>query len=49
MPMKSQAQRRYLWAKHPDVAKKFEKETPKGKKLPKRINNETMPAIRGKR
>lgn len=35
MPMKSKAQRAYLWAKHPDVAKKFEKETPKGKKLPK--------------
>lgn len=33
-PMKSQAQRRYLHAKHPKIAKKFEKETPKGKKLP---------------
>jgi len=23
-----------MYAKHPDIAKKFEKETPKGKKLP---------------
>ena len=37
MSMKSQAQRKYLWAKHPEVAEKFEKETPKGKKLPKKV------------
>lgn len=37
MPMKSQAQRAYLHAKHPSVAKKFEKETPKGKTLPKKV------------
>jgi len=36
MPMKSKAQRRYLWAKHPKVAREFEKHTPKGKKLPKK-------------
>jgi len=35
--MKSQAQRGYLWSKHPEVAKKFEKETPKGKKLPEKV------------
>lgn len=34
MPMKSKAQRRYLHAVHPEVAEKFEEETPKGKKLP---------------
>jgi hypothetical protein len=34
--MKSQAQRSYLHAKLPQVAKKFEKETPKGKALPKK-------------
>jgi len=34
MPLKSKAQRRYLWATDPKLAKKFEKETPKGKKLP---------------
>jgi hypothetical protein len=37
MPMKSQAQRKYLWAKEPEVAKEFEKHTPKGKKLPKKL------------
>ena len=36
MPMRSQKQRKYLWAKHPDVAAEFEAATPKGKKLPKR-------------
>lgn len=35
MPMKSQKQRAYLHANKPKVAKKFEAETPKGKKLPK--------------
>jgi len=35
MPFKSQAQRRYLYAKHPSVAAEFERHTPKGKKLPK--------------
>lgn len=34
MPFKSEAQRKYLYAKHPEVAKKFEEHTPKGKKLP---------------
>lgn len=36
MPFKSKAQRGYLWANEPKVAKKFAKHTPKGKKLPKR-------------
>ena len=37
MPFKSQAQRAYLYANEPKVAKEFAKETPKGKKLPKKI------------
>jgi hypothetical protein len=37
MPMKSQAQRAYLHANHPAIAKKFEKHTPKGAKLPARV------------
>jgi hypothetical protein len=36
MPMKSQAQRKKLWATDPALAKKMEAETPKGKKLPKK-------------
>ena len=34
MPFKSQAQRGFMYAKHPELAKEFEKKTPKGKKLP---------------
>jgi hypothetical protein len=37
MPFKSKAQRRYLYAKHPEVAKEFESKTPKGKKLPQHV------------
>lgn len=37
MPMKSQAQRRYLWANNPKLAKEFESKTPKGKKLPAKV------------
>ena len=34
MPFKSTAQRKFLYAKHPKIAKRWEAETPKGKKLP---------------
>lgn len=37
MPMKSQAQRRALWAKDPKLAREFEAKTPPGKKLPERV------------
>lgn len=40
MPMKSQAQRRFLWATDPRLARRFENETPKGKKLPDKVANE---------
>jgi len=35
MPFQSDSQRKYLFAKKPEVAKEFAKHTPKGKKLPK--------------
>jgi len=35
-PFKSKAQRRFLFARKPKIAKKFAKETPKGKKLPEK-------------
>lgn len=35
MPMRSEKQRRFLWANHPALAKAFELETPAGAKLPK--------------
>lgn len=34
MPFQSEAQRRFLWAKHPDVAKKWSDEYPGQKNLP---------------
>ena len=37
MPFKSDAQRRYLYSQHPDVAKKFAAETPKGADLPEHV------------
>jgi len=38
MPMRSQRQRAFLWANHPEIAQRFEDETPKGAKLPERVS-----------
>jgi hypothetical protein len=37
MPFKSQAQRKFMYANHPEMAKEFEAHTPKGKKLPEHV------------
>lgn len=37
MPFKSKAQRAYLYANEPEVAKNFESETPSKTKLPKKV------------
>jgi hypothetical protein len=37
MPWASQAQRAFMYAKHPKIAAKIQGETPKGKKLPKKV------------
>lgn len=42
MPFKSQAQRRFLYATNPKVAKKFSAHTPKGKKLPERVKEASL-------
>ena len=34
MPFQSQAQRKFMYSQHPELAKEFEAATPKGKKLP---------------
>lgn len=39
MPFKSQAQRKLMYAKQPELAKEFEEKTPKGKKLPQKVKN----------
>lgn len=37
MPFKSQAQRAFMHAARPEMAKEWEKHTPKGKSLPKKV------------
>lgn len=34
MPFKSEAQRRFMWAKHPDIARRWAHEYPGQKDLP---------------
>jgi len=46
MPFKSQAQRKYLYATHPEVAKTFAAATPKGAKLPKKVRPKKRPKRR---
>lgn len=45
MPFQSKAQQRYLYAKHPEVAKRFAAETPKSayKNLPKKVSPNRKP------
>ena len=44
MPFESQAQRRYMYSQHPELAKEFEAATPKGKKLPEYKNKKKSKA-----
>lgn len=37
MPFKSDAQRRWMYANHPAMAKRWQAHTPKGKDLPERV------------
>lgn len=37
MPFKSDAQRKFMHAKHPEIAKRWEKHTPEGAKLPEHV------------
>lgn len=37
MPFKSDAQRGFMFAQHPEIAKRWAKETPKGKDLPDKV------------
>jgi hypothetical protein len=37
MPFKSKAQRGWMHANEPEMAKRWEKETPKGKRLPEKV------------
>jgi len=37
MPFRSEAQRKFMYATNPRLAKEFSAVTPKGKKLPKKV------------
>ena len=37
MPFKSKAQAKYMFAKHPEIAKEFADKTPNIKKLPEHV------------
>lgn len=37
MPFKSKAQRKWMYANDPQMAKKWEEHTPKGKSLPEKV------------
>ena len=49
MPMKSESQRKALWAKDPKVAQEFEDKTPKGKKLPEHVKPKAEPKAEKKK
>lgn len=40
MPFKSQAQRRYMYSQHPEIAKEFEEKTPEGANLPEHVKHD---------
>lgn len=48
MPFKSEAQRRYLYAKEPEIAAEFEAKTPKGSKLPSHVKKTKKRPKKGK-
>jgi hypothetical protein len=39
MPFKSEAQRRFMWAKHPRMAREFQDATPKNADLPEHMKS----------
>ncbi len=43
MPFKSQAQRRFMHATDPAMAERWEKDTPKGRKLPPKVGRKKPP------
>lgn len=45
MPFKSQAQRGFMYARHPEIAKRWEKETPHDHKLPEHVGESSMQEI----
>ena len=48
MPFKSQAQRKWMHAQHPEMAKRWEAETPPAKKLPDHVAPKKAKGIKKK-
>ena len=46
MPFKSDAQRRFMYAKHPEIAKEFSEKTPKGADLPEHVRKAKKRALK---
>jgi hypothetical protein len=42
VPFKSESQRKWMYANHPEMAKRWQKHTPKGQKLPEHVEKKTM-------
>jgi len=42
MPFKSKKQRAWMHINKPEMAKRWEKHTPKGKQLPERVKSESL-------
>ena len=42
MPFKSEAQRRFMYSQHPEIAAEFEEKTPKGRKLPEHVKKKPV-------
>lgn len=45
MPFKSEAQRRYMYAQEPKIARRWEKETPKNAKLPEKVRKKKKSSL----
>ena len=48
-PFKSQAQRKFMYANDPKMAARWEKETPKGQKLPNKVKTKVQSKVAKKR
>lgn len=48
MPFKSEAQRRYMHAKHPQMAQRWEAETPTGKRLAAKLGRKRKSSKRSR-
>lgn len=47
MPIRSQAQRAFLHIHHPGIARRWERETPRGRKLPRHVQDDLLPGGKG--